>query len=428
MPSSYWRDVIWQASGNSMAQVVGVLGIPIMTRLYTPQDFAIQSLFIQLVTLGTAIVTWRYEYFVQLPRTRGNVRALNSLIAILGLVSIVVLSPILWLVREPLAQLMGTTALASWLVFVPITAVLISWALATQNNAQRFGDFKTSGLSELAGKITYVIAGISGGVAQLGASGLIATTALGAIGKAAFIAVKRPVWGRFALRARLSRVRLVSTKYLKLGNSTVIAHLLSSLAIAAPQIAIARLYGETVLGQFALVLATIYLPSSLLGAAIGHVYYQRAAQLHSQGKSFFKLWRATAYKLALIGLPVYTAISLASSVAYPIVFGAQWELAGNLAMWMSIAAYGSFVSGPMDRTCLIVNAGLYSIIWGGFRLLSTLFVIALAYYFLFTPMQFTAALVLQMCTAYSIDFMMGFRFSQGHLGVYSSKTTVSAVK
>ena len=140
MASSYWRDVIWQASGNSLAQAVGVLGIPIMTRLYTPQDFAIQSLFIQLVTLSTAIVTWRYEYFVQLPRARGNVRALNGLIAILGVLSIVVLSPIFWLIREPLAHLMGTTALASWLVFVPITAVLISWALATQSNAQRFGE------------------------------------------------------------------------------------------------------------------------------------------------------------------------------------------------------------------------------------------------------------------------------------------------
>jgi teichuronic acid exporter len=428
MASSYWRDVIWQASGNSLAQVVGILGIPIMTRLYTPQDFAIQSLFIQLVTIGTAIVTWRYEYFVQLPRTRGNVRALNRLIAILGMVSIVVLSPILWLVREPLAQLMGTTALASWIVFVPITAVLISWALATQNNAQRFGDFKTSGLSELAGKITYVIAGIGGGVAHLGASGLIATTALGAIGKAAFIAIKRPAWGRHALHARLSRIRIVSTQYLKLGNSTVLAHLLSSLAITAPQIAIARLYGEMVLGQFALVLATIYLPSSLLGAAIGHVYYQRAALLHSQGKSFFELWLVTAYKLALIGLPVYGGISLVSSIAYPFVFGAQWELAGNLAMWMSIAAYGSFVSGPMDRTCLIVNAGFYSVVWGVFRFFSTFFVIALAYYFHFTPIQFTAALVLQMCIAYSIDLMMGRRFSQGHLGVFGSNTTVSAVK
>lgn len=399
-----------------------------MTRLYTPQDFAIQSLFIQLVTLSTAIVTWRYEYFVQLPRARGNVRALNGLIAILGVLSIVVLSPIFWLVREPLAHLMGTTALASWLVFVPITAVLISWALATQSNAQRFGDFKTSGLSELAGKITYVVAGISGGVAHLGASSLIATTALGAIGKAAFIAIKRPAWGRYVLCSRFSRVRQVSAQYLILANSTVLAHLLSSLAIATPQIAIARLYGEIVLGQFALVLATIYLPSSLLGAAIGHVYYQRAAQLHSQGKSFFELWRATAYKLALIGLPIYAVISLVSSVAYPIVFGAQWELAGNLAMWMSLAAYGSFVSGPMDRTCLIVNAGFYSIVWGVFRLLSTFFVIALAYYFHFTPMQFTAALVLQMCTAYSIDFMMGLRFSQGHLGAFGSNTAVSTVK
>lgn len=419
MPSAYRRDVIWQASGNTLAQSVGVLGIPMMTRLYTPQEFAVQALFIQAVTFATAVMTWRYEYFVQLPRARGDVRALNRLVLILGLAAIAVLSYIFWLYREPVAAQMGSAAVAPWLVFVPVTGVMVSWAVAAQHNAQRFGDFKLSGLSELAGKVFYVGTGIAGGLAQLGASSLIATTALGAAGKAAFIILGRPAWGRHLLCARVSRVRRVFARYHRLASSTVLAHLLSTSAIAAPQVALAHLYGADVLGQFALVLTTIYLPSSLLGSAIGQVYYQRAAQIHAQGGSFFELWRTTASRLALIGAPVYGLIALASPMAYPLVFGHQWGLAGTLAMWMSLAAFGSFFSGPMDRTCLIVGAGLYSILWSLFRLLTTLLVIWLADLLHLHPVEFVAALVAQMCLAYGIDFWMGARFSRGHLGIFS---------
>ena len=44
---TYWRDIRWQASGNALAQLVGIPGMPLLTRLYMPADFATQSLFAQ---------------------------------------------------------------------------------------------------------------------------------------------------------------------------------------------------------------------------------------------------------------------------------------------------------------------------------------------------------------------------------------------
>lgn len=93
--SSYWRDVAWQFSGSSLAQLVGIAGLPVLTRLYTPEDFAVQSLFLQVVTYATAVVTWRYEYFVQLPKSEDDVRALNRLVLILGCMTVLIATPLL---------------------------------------------------------------------------------------------------------------------------------------------------------------------------------------------------------------------------------------------------------------------------------------------------------------------------------------------
>jgi O-antigen/teichoic acid export membrane protein len=417
--SSFWRDVAWQLSGTSLAQLVGIVGLPVLTRLYTPDDFAVQTLFLQVVNCGTALVTWRYEYFVQLPKLNDDVRALNRLVLTLGSLTVLVFTPLLWIFREALAAPMGNPDIAPWLVLAPLTAVLFSWAVAAQNNSQRLADFRISGLSELAGKLAYVATGIVGALIHPGTFGLIITTAVGAIGKLSFVLLQRPTWGRAPLRADAGAVRNVQTRYGRLATSTVFSHLLSTMALAIPQIAIARMYGANVLGQFALGLATIFLPSTLVGTAIGQVYYQRAARQWAEGQVFSSLWRDMAQKLLMIGIPIYAIAALLSKVAYPFVFGSEWDMAGEFATWLSVAACASLVSSPMDRTCLIVGAASYSIVWSVYRVVSTLVLIWVASVMQLSPSNFVIAYAGQLCIQYGIDLWMGHRFSQGRLGIFA---------
>jgi teichuronic acid exporter len=395
--------------------------MPVLTRLYTPKDFAVQSLFLQVVTYATALVTWRYEYFVQLPKSDDDVRALNRLVLVLGCITVFASTPLLWIFRDALAAPMGNPDVATWLFLAPSTAVLFSWAVAAQNNAQRLADFRTSGLSELVGKLAYVSTGIVGGLMHPGAVGLVITTAVAAIGKSGFVLLQRPTWRRAPLRTDDGAVRRVQRHYGRLATSTVVSHLLSTSAFAIPQVAIARLYGVDVLGQFALALATVFLPSGLLGTAIGQVYYQRAAKQWAEGSAFSTLWRDMVHKLLMIGIPVYAAVALLSEVAYPFVFGDQWHLAGEFAKWMAIAAFVTFVSSPMDRTCLIVGAASYSILWSVYRLLSTLVLVWLASALAFSPLSFIIAFVAQMCLALGIDLWMSYRFSQGRLRIFARR-------
>ena len=417
--SGYWRDVAWQLSGNTLAQIVGIAGLPVLTRLYTPEDFAVQTLFLQVVTYGTALVTWRYEYFVQLPKSDDDARALNRLVLMLGCCTLLAFTPLLWIFRGAFAGALGNTDVAAWLFLAPLTAVLVSWGVAAQSNAQRHGDFRTSGFSEMVGKLAYVATGILGAVLHPGAIGLVITTAAAAIGKSVFVSLQRPISRSAPLRATAGNVRQVGRQYGRLATSTVVSHLLSTSSFAIPQVAMGHLYGGDALGQFALVMATIFLPAGLLGTAVGQVYYQRAAQQWAEGRPFFSLWRDMAQKLFLIGIPTYAAVALLSRFAYPFVFGDQWHQAGEFAMWMSMAALATFVSSPMDRTCLIVGAASYSVIWSVYRLVSTVVLVWLATALDFSPLTFVIGFVVQMCLALGIDFFMSRRFSQARLGVFA---------
>lgn len=416
--STYWRDVIWQASGNGLAQIIGVLGIPLLTRLYTPHDFAVQSLFVQVAMFAAGIMTWRYEYFVQLPKSNADANTLLHLVFCLGLAAFLILTPLTWIFREILARFLGEPDVAVWLVFAPGTALLICCALALQHCVQRQRNYRASGLSELAGKSGYVGSGILGCWLGNGPGGLIAATAVAALGKIAWLKRGRDIAAipsdskpETTYRFDIKAARRLAYAYGRLASSLVFSHLMTTCTAAVPIVFITHMYGAEVLGQFALVSSTIFLPAGLVGAAIGQVYYQRAAEHWANGGSFSQLWKSTAKRLVGIGLLAYIGIALVAPFAYPLVFGRAWADAGYYASLMAVSAFFSFVSSPLDRTCLIVGAWWYPAIWHFLRALTTVLIAFLAWFYNWQFNHFLVMLVMQICFTYLVDFLAEWRFS-----------------
>jgi len=419
--SAYWRDVAWLASGSLVAQVIGVAGMPLLTRLYTPDHFALQNIFVQVSAFTVVVSTWRYEFFVQLPKEEGDAKSLMWLVLVLAAVTCAVATPLVWIFREELARLMGTPLLASWLVLVPATASLVSLSVALQNFAQRRGQYRASSQAEVANKSAYMGAALAGYWIFPGATGLMLATAASAVGKIAWLwRTQRPArLGRQGATGMLGSpsvssirsLRNMAAEYSHLSGSMVISHLLMSCTAIIPTLFIARAYGTASLGQFTLAAMTIYLPAGLIGNAIGQVYYQRAAERWASGESFAGLWRSTAMRLILIAAPVYAVLALVAPWIYPIIFGATWTLAGEYAALLAVSAFFSFATSPLDRACLVVGAWLYIPLWHAARALSTAAVAWCAWTAELEMREFLELLVAQMSVLFLIDYWAEYRFS-----------------
>ena len=122
----YWRDVLLQASGNSVAQLIGIAGIPVLTRLYTPEAFAVQGVFIQLVMFFAAIVTLRFEYFTPLLNDESEYRLLSSWLFRTGFsITILLCSIMMVLELYDFWAWVGVVS-SSLYIAAPIAAFLIS--------------------------------------------------------------------------------------------------------------------------------------------------------------------------------------------------------------------------------------------------------------------------------------------------------------
>ena len=419
--STYWRDIAWLASGNATAQAIGVLAMPVLTRLYAPADFAQQSLFIQLLGFAVVVLSCRYEYFVQLPKEESAAIGLVLLVLLLVLVGCVITTPLVWAFRATFADWMGVPPLAPWLALVPLTAALVSYSIALQNFAQRRGQYRQASLSEVVNKAAYAGAAFGGHWAFAGPAGLILASGAGAVGKIFWLSrqpalAARPrtqILGllRHERAAGWRSLREAAHTYAHLSGSVVVSHLLLACTTIIPSIFIAHAYGAESLGQFALASTTVYLPTSLIGNAIGQVYYQRAAQMRAGGRDFGDLWRATAKRLLTMGIPVFALLALVSPWIYPLIFGARWIDAGRYASLLSLSAFFAFISTPLDRGCLVLGAWVYIPLWHAARVITTGAVAWIAWHNRWSANSFVIALVVQMSSMFLVDYWAEYRFA-----------------
>lgn len=407
--SQYLSDVLLQASGNSAAQVLGIAAMPLLTRLYAPSDFAVLNLFTQLVAGLAILLTLRFEYLVMLPAEQRESDNVLRLTFLMGALHVLWLTPLLWILPDQWAWLRAQGALADWVWLAPMSAWAVSMAVGFQQVVQRRGDFRSSATSEFVGRSAYVACAMLGSIAVPNLIGLMASTLANAGVKLVWLI--RAV-GDFA-RMWLKPNRIpISKSICRMAVSTSASNLISLFSGIAPMIFIADRYGANALGQYGLVVSTLYLPSVLLGQAIGQVYYQRACRLHSEGMRFTHLLVSTSGNLAKLGLPLYALIALIAPSAYPIVFGAEWASAGELARWLCIAAVAGFLSTPFDRTSLIVDAWWYLSVWHALRAgLTAICLITSAVYNL--PLQ-TLILLLSLhnAFAYGIDWAASYAFAR----------------
>jgi teichuronic acid exporter len=405
--STYWKDIAWLASGMAVAQVITLATLPVFSRLFTPSDFAVQNLFGQIASFMTIVATLRYEYFIQLPKRHRDGLQLIQLVAMLGLLATVLLTPLAWLFRETFARWAGNAALAPWLVFVPVTGMAMSVSVAMQGGAQRRRLFRRSGEAEVVGKVGYACVTLAGWYTLPGAGGLVLGWLGAALGKISWL-LRRPLRadsGRLVDLLRLARV------YGRMAGSLALSSVFYVSSVAIPSVFIAHAYGSATLGQYALASMAVCLPTVLLGNAIGSVFYQRAAERWARGSNFMDIWRSTVKKLLLIGLPLFSAAVLTLPWLFPLLFGKVWRPAGYFGAILALSSFFAFLTCPMDKACLVVGVWWYTPLWHAVRAATTGMVVGMALLFHWDMDVFIVFFAVQQILLFLIDFFAEWRFA-----------------
>lgn len=349
--NAFARGVGVLVGGTAGAQLLLVAASPVLTRLYTPQDFGLLAVFAGLLALIGVVASLRYELAIPLPEAEGeaaNIAALGLLI-VLGMTGLAALGVIFF--AESVTHALGVPALArhGWLLPLGV-------AMGGVYNVFNYWSVRTKRFSTIAGtRLRQALATIAIQLAafKLGAGALILAQVAGQSVGAASLA--RPALARPAFRAASWHgIAAVAVRYRRFPIFSTWAGLFNTAGTQLPPLLFAALFSPAAAGLYILANRVLQLPMSLVGAAIGQVFFASAAQARREG-GLAPLVAGLHARLAHIGLPPALILALIGPELFAFVFGAEWRQAGEFARWMAPWLYLVFVSSPLSTLFAVME-------------------------------------------------------------------------
>lgn len=349
--NTFAREVSVLIGGTAGAQVLVVLAAPLLTRLYTPEDFGLLAVYAGLLALVGVVASLRYELAIPLPeddQEAANIVVL-SLMIVLVMTLLVSISVIVF--GEATAKALGAPALANYLWLFPV-GVLSSGTY----NVFNYWAVRTKDFSRIAG--TRVRQALTTIMIQLAAFKLGGAALL--LGQVAGQSVGTTILARPALALTPFKyilwrsVMAAAGRYRRFPIFLTWDGFFNAAGSQLPPLLLAALFGPVAAGLYSLANRILSAPMSLLGGAIGQVFLANAAAAYRAGEHGLLICKLQA-NLINIGMPPAIILILLGPDIFSIVFGEQWRQAGEFARWMAPWLFFSFVYSPLSTLFAVME-------------------------------------------------------------------------
>lgn len=365
------RDAMRVGGGAVAGQLVVLLAMPLVTRLYTPAEFGILAVYTSVVFIAFAVAALRYEVAIPLPTKDGT--AAGVVIAATGSVLVVggVAALAVYLAGDRFVRAVNAPELGPYLWLIPVGIVGGGIYRVLSHWAVRRKAFDVIARTKVSQSVAMVLAQLGFGVAGAGPAGLIVGDIAGRAGGSGALFVRMRRDGRLFKAVSPARVGVAARRYMRFPLYSSGSALLNSAALQVPALLVAGIYGVQVAGYFSLSQRVVSLPSWLVGQAVNQVYLGEAAEMaRDRPGRLWELYMKLSTYLSLAGVAIAVGIAALSPWAFPFVFGSEWAEAGTYAQLLVLSFVGQFVVAPVSLTLSILEKQRAQLAWDAGRFLA----------------------------------------------------------
>lgn len=349
--SAFARGVGVLVGGTAGAQALMVLAAPVLTRLYSPEDFGLLAVFTAILALLAVIAAGRYELAIPLPESDQDAANITVLGFVLVLLTSLLTFAVFLLWPQAIADALNAPSLAPYLWLIPFGVLFAATYEVFSKWAVRRKQFPTIARTRIVQALGTL--GVQLGAYKLGVAALLgghaAGQGLGASGLA-LSAFKRPEFRQCSLAG----LRQQASRYRKFPLYSTWTALFNTASLQLAPIMFVAIYGAAVAGLYALTLRILSMPGSLIGNAVGSVFLSSAPAARRDG-TLKDLVEKLHARLAMAGaLPLMVLLFFGPDL-FELVFGAEWRKAGVYAQWMAPWIYLQFQWSPLSMLASVLE-------------------------------------------------------------------------
>lgn len=362
--SAYARNVLTLMTGTSLAQAIPIAISPILTRLYSPEDFGVFALYVSISAIAAVMVTGRYELAIVLPKRDRDAMHVVALSIFLSFLFSILLLLFVCLFNASITNWLKLPEIGPWLYWVPASTLLMGVYQSLNYWNNRKAKYKRLAISRTIQGGSSALLQVGSGPAGLGGGGLVLGDISGRF--LASIALAKTVYMEDRqIIINLSKIKAIylARKYINFPKYLVFAHGVNTVSFQLPIILLGAIFGSHVPGMYMLTQRVMGAPSALIAGALGDVFRQEASYSYIHKGNCKKIFIKTLKKLLTISFfPFFLFFFLAPDL-FSLLFGNQWRVAGEYARILTPMFLMQFVCTPLMSMFIIGEKQKIDFIW-----------------------------------------------------------------
>lgn len=357
--SQLLRNILTVVSGAAGAQALTLAFMPVITRIYGPEAYGVLGTFLSVTLMLIPVAALTYPIAIVLPRRDGDARGLVrlSLLIALGMAALVAL--LLYLFGDALTTRLQIQILQPYLLLVPLVMfsgaaleICQQWLFRTQR-------FRITASVAVGHSLLFNSIRTLAGLVQSSALVLVCSTALqhalhAAMLGLAMLRAKPHIDNHDGDQSKQSGegveqepgLLALARRHSDFPMFRAPVMLINAVSQQLPTLVLAVYFGPAAAGFFALCRQAMSMPTNLIGKSVADVYYPRISRAIHDGEPVAAMLIKATAALALVGLVPFSLVVAFGPWLFALVFGEQWQVAGEFARWLALAEYLVFVSRP----------------------------------------------------------------------------------
>lgn len=348
---SFFKDTKTLITGNLIGQLIPILISPILTRIYSPTDFGTFGLYVAIFTILSSFINGQYHLAIVLPQNKNKAIDLALISFFITFIYSFFILLVIFLFEKQIIWIVKNEEIRPWLYFIPLS--IFSFGLFNIFNYFniREKDFNIISKANILRSSIMSILQIVLGLFKKDVLGLIIGTILGMLISSIYMyaKIKEKIFN-----INIKRYLILMKIYSDFPKINTINNFLFNTSQYMVFILISIIFSNAYLGFFSLVQRVMMIPTSIIGNAIGQVFFKKIRDQKSQ-KNVYKEFKNILFKLILISFIVSFIVSFIIKDMFILVFGLDWQEAGEIAKILIPLFFTQFI-----RSCINIITILYS--------------------------------------------------------------------
>ncbi|HLQ82372.1 MAG TPA: oligosaccharide flippase family protein [Pseudogracilibacillus sp.] len=377
------RNVILLASGTAMAQVIAMILSPIITRLYGPEAFGLMGTFMAVVSIVAPIAALTYPIAIVLPKRDQDAKGLIRLSLVITTIVSIISLVILLLFNKQIINIFNIKEIEIYLYLIPLIIIFSGLMQVAEQWLIRTKQFSINARVTVLQSIVINGSKVGIGLFYPIAAVLVVLSALANGLKAAlmiFFAKRSNYEENKQFKDEKTGLKGLAKAHNDFPKYRAPEVFINSVSQNLPVLMLTAFFGPASAGFYAIGRTVLRVPSTLIGNAVGDVFYPRIAQAATNKEDLTAIIKKGTLALAGVGIFPYGLIILFGPFLFSFVFGSDWVTAGEYARWIALGSYFGFINKPSVKSLPVLSAQRFQLIYTIFMLLTRIGVLAIGFY------------------------------------------------